>query len=85
MDLDTALYLLKLFVSAFLLCGGVLVSLATWIVVKTYTKTELMEKMLEGEFKKFGLQLASVHSSVKADQHALELRVVKLEAGRGND
>ena len=84
MDLDTALYLLKLFVSAFLLSGGVLVSLATWIVVKTYNKTEMMEKKLEEEFKKFGTKLSEVHSSVKDDQHALELRVVKLEGARGD-
>jgi hypothetical protein len=91
LDLETTLYLLKVFISAFLLCGGVLVSVVTWIVIKNYNKAEhlearmaQLEAKLENEFHKFGVSLSEVHRMVKDEQHAIELRVVKLEP-KGSD
>lgn len=79
MDQDSLLTIIKIIAGAFIVAGGTLITLVTWVVAKTFNQNEEIKTAMQAEFQKFGQQLSAVREMMKDEIHALAIRVTAIE------
>lgn len=93
MDNDSLKTVIIILAGAFLASGGALISVVTWVVLKTFNQNEdikssmiasnaAIQAAMQAEFQKFGQQLAAVRELLKDEIYALSLRVNTIEEWR---
>lgn len=93
MDNESLKTIIIILSGAFLVAGGALIAVVSWVVMKTFSQnedikvaqakqSEELKAAVQAEFKQFGQQLAAVKELLKDEIHALALRVTTLEEWR---
>lgn len=81
-DPESLITIIKILAGAFIVAGGTLITLVTWVVAKTFNQNEEIKASIQTEFQKFGQQLSQVRELLKDEIHALALRVTAIEEWR---